>query len=709
MEDSENNGFCVTVSHTLKISTKNLALMGKYNAKPLEKFSFDSEKIDELIQQEIENSRNRRTPQFFSEVSLEGISPIDPFFFISPDLLKDSLPVLIRTPSFPPSASPDAKLFELGKLCAYQGLIPRALKNIKEAFLISGNPLYSLWEALLLLKNPKNIEEVSEQCCSGRKVPSSKSALLLNLLKTLPKSIESLWLLMQFSYEHPNEIEHWQYYGGEILILDKYYGYLLWGTLSLRSQNTQTLGISILTEITEKFPKHPDAYILLWEYFYYKKKYIKAYDTIAEGFLKVVDEKYPRQYILNVILYSKSLCKIQRFTTALELLQEKFIKDPGYIQFLYRFGKICIMSGQGKMHGAGLGALREVKRTVKNDGKLFYLLGKACFDSGRIFEAKKYFLRAGIFLAPNCKIEQKTRKKIEKIEKSIIAIEEVQGKLASDLAEEVKELFFLSNPYAYAELKLIHAQILVDSNNSEGTLEILQKLNNLKAFSFLQRHICKGLPYEKANSILYSALKNLKTCTIPTYELVKSCKIYCKFLISHKKTEKALLILKSLLKLNPVWQLEVPYCSQIQKADNIFDLIRNESRNNSFCNDYCLAREFIFQCIDPKASFNDDGSSFLFTKREVHTRISSLETFANSSLDENEYFLGKNLSPQQQKKLIACFSIYTKPDILFTIGKIAAAHAKFKKEAEKALTDFITLSHNSRKRQKAEFLLTCLQ
>lgn len=424
----------------------------------------------------------------------------------------------------------------------------------------------------------------------------------------------------------------------------------------------------------------------------------------------VLDERYSKYGILNVILYSKTLCKLHRYNAALELLQEKYIENPSFIQFLYYFGKICIKSDRTKLQATGLGALREVKRFVKNNGKVFYLLGIACFSSGRIYQAHKYFLKANVYIDPHCKLAQKLKKKIKKTSASIRAINEISRKTNSgeEIDESAKEMFFLNYPYAHGMLKLMTAKSLIKSQNLEAALEVIQGLNCIEAYTMLSEFICSGLEYEKANQIMYCALNKLKHRDIPTYEMVAAIQIYCKFLLKHKRVEKSLLILKSLLKLHPDWKIKVPYCSQIQHADSINDLIRNESKGSLQLNDYCLSREFIYKCIDPKNNFTDDVSELSFIKRSIHNKTSSLETLMDSSADGDDFLLSSMYSPRNREKFIADFSIYTNPDILLTIGKVASRLPRFHGEAIQALTDFLALSVKLKKRIKAKRILSSL-
>ena len=594
-------------------------------------------------------------------------------------------------------------------------MIPQAI-NILKSNSASSSSKATILLSFLRINYKSCFQENFTFCCGERKLLPEKSQnlQLCDSMKNQPTSIESLWVLAQWSYfqilRSGKYIENWQFYANQILGIEKFYGYLLWGSLYIKNKKDETVqkkGLDVLTEVICNFPKHPEPYIVLWEYFTKRQQYSNAYAIITEGFIRAIEHKNVKSSILIILLYVKSLLKHKKYIMALELLQEEYAKNPKFLRYLYIFGKICIKSDLFKLNGTGLGALKEVKRHVKNDGKLYYWLAKACFNSGRLYKSEKYFTRAKIFLQ-NKLFLARIEKKLNKIQQCLHCLEVLKNSLQWEIDQNVDK-YIIAYPFACESLKLFNANVQINLKNNDEALKILKKTNNIESFKLLANVITIDMPYENANQILSSALKKLKNSEIPTYELVSGCKKYSKFLVKHKKLEKAFLILKSLLKFYPEWEVEKSSYNQIKESNDIFNSFENDSEVEGFSNDFCTTREFVFNCIESKNNITEDISSFSFRNREsVHRKVFSFENIFNASSTGDENNLPKAISPQRSNDWVVGFSIYTKPNILLTLAKVAAMLPKCHLEAIKALKDFLALSSNKSKKQEAITLLASL-
>jgi hypothetical protein len=103
-------------------------------------------------------------------------------------------------------------------------------------------------------------------------------------------------------------------YACRIKSLNPYLGYLAWAEVYHSLGKTQEEEDLIL-DLTEQYPKHPHAFLKLWDFRFRAKNYYDCLDPIEELFIKMGDfYTIPEIRIALVpLLYAKSLFKIKQY------------------------------------------------------------------------------------------------------------------------------------------------------------------------------------------------------------------------------------------------------------------------------------------------------------------------------------------------------------------------------------------------------------
>lgn len=706
MEPGKDEDFLGKLYDNIQVSKKNTCLYSKYKASETEKTEVCS--FEEVIQEQFTNNPNYLSHNFsLSDNPKDCVNVLDPLFLYKSSILKK----LIK---FPPKIDIQLKnsesctsLFELARQQAYLDLIPEALRSLTQASTLEISSKYEIWKVLLYTRNPKYIQLSPSSCCGGRKLVRNKDRFLplFTTLTKLPISLETLWILMEMSFTNMltvgKYLEPWQYYASKIMDIEKYYGYLSWGIYNTRCG--KALGRDILRELIEKYPRQPEAYIVLWDHYYCHKDYLKSYDTVAEAFLRITDEKYSNFSVLILILYSKSLFKLNRFFNALEALQEKYLDNCKNVRFLYQFGKLCIKSNVKKFLGTGLGALKEASRLVKDYPKLYFWLGKACYLTGRIIKAKKYFEKlASMLPIKELKLHLKIREKLEKINKTLKEIENIKENLDCEILHEIyqKEASLMVDA-----LKLTQISILIKSGNKPSALEMLKNLHNYNSFLYILE-LTSTYPFEEANNLLIESLENLSIPQIPTHEFVRACIKYVDFLNTHKLYDKSISILRSLIKFYPHWDSEMGYCRSILNSEDLKSIPVIGKNSEKRFNNYYKNRVNVLNGIREK---KDENMNFVIIETldnsgsEVKENVVCGENVVNARRNYSETEFLKSL-----KNKIASFSVYTGPDILMAIAEVAVKATGCKAEALMALEDYLVLAKKPHQRHKAEKFIESL-
>ena len=549
--------FVDTIQKSILISSRNVILYSQAQH-PLT----DIQNICE------ENLKNKSNFSVCSNESLESLHQstpfsIDPFFIISHPFLKKILPFppRIETKLKTSKLSPES-LFELGRQQAYLNLNQEAFNTFEKLNFCSETEKSVLWKTCLLLRYPKLMTDEKVNCCNKRKIkrPEFRFKFILNKLKRLPESVESFWLMMDLACSSMLQVgrylEPWQYYAGQILKIDKLYGYLAFGTVYLKLNFNY--GQEILHKLAETYPSHPYSYIVLWEYYYNKKEFFKSFDIIAECFLRVNDCKYSNFFNLVLVLYIKSSFRIKRYYTALELLQNKYEESQNNLFYLYLFGKFCIKSRVKKLFSAGMSALKEVLRWIKNYSKINYWYGKVCYKTGRIFKAQKHFHKVSLTLNRNqMKYSIKIQRMLGKIEKAVKELTIFKEKLET---EKVGIIFKGQKTKYHNLLKISQAECYLKQKMMNRALELLRKIPNFDAFLLILEKIVTNLSVSEGKLMLVRKIEILHNSTkVPLFEFIESCILYSDYLAKNSCYEEALTILQRILNFYPNFPHNLPY------------------------------------------------------------------------------------------------------------------------------------------------------
>lgn len=66
-------------------------------------------------------------------------------------------------------------------------------------------------------------------------------------------------------------------YATRIKKFEEYFGYIAWAVIYLKGKGgREALGTRVLEELMDKYPNKPEAYLVLWSYYYENKNYDKA-------------------------------------------------------------------------------------------------------------------------------------------------------------------------------------------------------------------------------------------------------------------------------------------------------------------------------------------------------------------------------------------------------------------------------------------------
>jgi tetratricopeptide (TPR) repeat protein len=605
---------------------------------------------------------------------------IDPFFILSSNFLS-------KLVDFPPKVPKNLgritseSLFEQGKSQLYLNLDLEALKSFEKSLFIEPNDMSFIWKVQVQVRNSKLLQDYESSWCGRRKGPKVKGSYkyLLEKLLSLEESIEKNWVLMEMSCNRLLKvgkfIEPWQFYASKILNIDKYYGFLAWAVQYSKSHDPRS--VALLQRLTETFVSYPHAYILLWQHHYSRKEYLKSYNIIAECFVKANDIRFHNFSNLIFILYSKSLFKLKRFTTALEMMQRKYEESENNLLFLYKFGKICIKAKTKKFIITGLSALKEVLRWVRNFAKVNFWFAVACYKTGRLAKAEKHFQRVLYSLdVKEVKIANQVQEKIRKI---AVKKAEIQSYKEKILKEKFPKLHDIEQSHYVEIIKTMQADEVLKSGNPEKALEILREVPSFEAFCLIFHKILPGLPVKKGHKLLLEKLEQLKRNSVPVYEFINSCVLFAEFLKNQQNYEEAFSVLKSVLNFFPNFKADVPYLKNSNISSISVKLIGLKNLFETSCN---KKKDLILKAVRGKSQ------DFLKVNSKKHKRIASLNV--GSSFQDNQKSSEKVRTKSIQNS-ISGFGVYTSPKILLKCAEVLMNIPGSNEEVSEILKDFLEI------------------
>ena len=673
--------FVDRIQRSILISSKNVILYSRVGQALSERQNFCEEEM-----------RKKSNFSVCSNESLESLQQpsgldVDPLFVLSHSFLKKILP-------FPPRVETKLKtsklssesLFEMGRQQVYLNLNQEAFNTFEKLSLSSVTEKSLLWKTCLLLRYPKLMTDEKVNCCNKRKVkrPEFKFKLILNKLKRLPESVEKFWLMMDLACSSMLQVgtylEPWQYYAGQILKTDKFYGYLAFGTVYLKLNSHK--GQEILHKLTETYPSHPYSYIILWEYYYNKKEFFKSFDIIAECFLRVNDCKYSNFFNLILILYIKSLFRVKKYSTALELLQKKYEESQNNLFYLYLFGKFCVKSRVKKLFPAGMSALKEVLRWIKNYPKINFWYGKVCYKTGRVIQAQKHFHKVCLTLKRNqVKYSVMIQRMLGKIEKAVKELRTFKEKLE---AEKVGIIFKGKKTKYHNLLKICQAECYLNQKMWNRGVELLRKIPTFDAFLLMLEKIIPNLAVSEGKSMLVRKIENLHGATkVPLFEFIESCILYSEYLSKNSCYEEALTILQRILNFYPNFHVDLPY---VKYCKDFWISITLLGFKNVIGLSLANKKNLVMKAV--RESENEGfGRTF---KGGAKKKMKSLSL----KKEDDELFAEENGNRMEKGSSGQCvveFGVYTDALVLMKIAEVLGKMKDRSFESKEALDDFLVI------------------
>lgn len=617
--------------------------------------------------------------------------------------------------------------FGLCRLYSYESRYKEALKYINQAISIHPEPFYMMWSVVLGVKCSQAVKDTTALskffCCLS--VKQNPQNLLFSRLEALPRSVETFWCYMELSRLGigPQTAE---YYATRIKDIDSYYGYLAWSELYLITYWEK--GVGILKQIIKEYPYRPEAYAKLWNYYYYTiKDYEQAEDIASEAFLKVTDSDYNHYYILFCIACAKSYFKNGKTSSALELLQRKFIENSEYPIFLYQFGRLCCKSEDFSYNGSCIGALKECLSLCNNNklGCIYYWLSKAYMQNRYHLEAYKYIIKGLEKLTPAHPNKKKQLSQWGNDMKIYISeIQKAYQLLSKDVSPKalVECLGVIKKIKNFHKLtsNILSAKLMWKIGKRQEAIEkfnFICNMSTVKISGYIELLKClkeiNDLPtLEKTAAQMMIKSKNPQ---VPTHVWVKSNILYAKALIANKKPAKAIIVLKCISKVfTPIPYANIEYTKALQKANSISDILSPNSDilqiYDTYKNSFNNPREVSFKIIDEKDAPVPEIQTD--KKKTIEKTLSQgMQTYKKFSIDVSDNYHDQ---PDESVTLISDIqvgnnwegiSICSKPKFLYLIGKLSLKSNMFIEDGICAIKDYVELLKFMKNQQKKQIRL----
>ncbi|CAG9331649.1 unnamed protein product [Blepharisma stoltei] len=706
--------FSESVLSKIKVSKRNRIIkekLGHEENDPQTMTQYSPEKVEEMVQEEV---RNRRKYTGQQQNMSPGESLLKPStrklhidngscfmcYIVKNKSLHDLIPdyelstckqvfeeMLQKLPQ-----SNEAN-FGLGRVLAYEEKYEESIKHLRVA--LRNKPkdvLFLTWYQFVQWKLAGNRHDLL----------NLKEAMV-TVLRENKKQIEILWGLMEISLskqlECGSEIEVPQYYASNIKEIDTYYGYLAWSTLFLK-QDQEEKGLDILQELIKSNPDIPEAYIVLWEHYYYKQhEYLKSEDLAAEAFLRITDYENHQYYILFCIIYAKSYAQNGKLPNCLELLMQKFNEHPTYTVFLYHYGRICAKSADPSYRGSAIAALEESLRLCNKTrfGKIYYWLAKVLVEDKQIYEASKAIKKARKLL-PSTEVPKlnEIKQLYEDIRPKIELIDTLKNSFKANMTEEelanCKNLCDQVKVFSKEIGECYDARLLWMKGEEEEAIELLDEVSSsdtlyLKAYDEVFKYLKIQNNSKLLKKIGKAMISRCKVVKFPVSVWMKMHILYADVLSITATPADAIILLKCLAKVFPPLPFaEIPYTKTLKRAKNLDEL-------EAACN---------------KAI--ESSKSYSYTNyRNTQANILSEDYFESYLSKNNVEYKFKGLEDKKSKKLPVqaqqlsndAFLVCSEPDFLYKIAKLAVKHHVHIDDGLCAIEDYLLLlKFNQRKKQK---------
>ncbi|OMJ83637.1 hypothetical protein SteCoe_15361 [Stentor coeruleus] len=523
------------------------------------------------------------------------------------------------------------------------------------------------------------------------------------------------------------EIESPHHYAAKIKNIDRYYGYLSWAEVLMRSGNTlsKEKAEDILKELTIEFQSRPEAYIKLWYFYYSTKDFISSLSVAETAFLKLAESSAEYSVIIN-LNYARSLFKLEKYRSCFELLQMMYTQNSQYSVYLYHYGRMCLKSKDSVFLGSAIGALEECLKICNfyRHGSVYYWLMIGYMTGGDKVQAYKY-AKAGIGLLTNTIEKHGLSFGDKNYEQKVVHKINEMKNVAKDLHMDILNMEILDkiienkDQGKYEEAKLhckniskfdkvegaiFNYKLLLAMGNIDGAMGVLYKSLSLKSlqmksFFMLADVLVKTQRHGELEKICKDMMKRCKSPMIPVQVWIKTHMVYIKCLLYRKAYEKAILVLKSLAQVQPSPFIpDLEYTRNLQFAtskDHLVNLFENYKRdsllgdgdiqNTIFCRAklLCSRRNLSSMVIE-----SDSDGEIISALEEIN------ENYLNIGSRAPEPLPKARLSKTPGGDAVNTgFSVSISYKFLYKIGKIAAMNKICIEDGYCAMHDFLNIHH----------------
>lgn len=695
----------------------------------------NSDQFEELAKKTLEERRKLKEkevqeyPQREDNSKVDCLSPMI-FFIVPENHLKYMIPDFeaYTCQEYFLSRPCHESSFGLARLSAFNGKFNNALEHINKAMITHPDAFYELWQAILKIKAGKVVEKEPPAsffqrilCCG----PSMRRVRTVTQLEKHADKVEGLWGLYEISSKAIIETECPEVYASKIKDLDKYFGYLAWGELSLKKSDLETF-TCVTNELIRTYNQRPEAYVKLWNYAYYTvKDYDLAEGLMAEALLTINPNQYMQYYVLFCIYTAKCYYRQKKLKECFGFLQRKFIEHPTYPVFLFEFGRLSTKSEDFRYNGAALGALNECLSLCDNErkGLIYYWIAKAYMLARLHIDAYENAKRALEYLpakANKKKIE--LRQFLAEINPNIVKIQLVETYFAGDLRKDnfdkCKKLCCELQNFHKLTSDILYSKTLWKVGRHEEALKKLYSLcgvSTVKMSGYFQ--LLEFLKLQDnvkcMKTVATEMITKCRNPQVPCFIWKKVNLIYAKILVKMRKPGKAILLLKSLAKFMPPFPFaEIQYTKALQRAKTIQDLSEASSKviesynaysystyKSSFVESISNLRDFSKKLIEEE-EHQPEGGFKAFGKRR-------LNRLATEKIDVMGFYQKKesiDLDIEEKSKHlqipdvkfsensdIIFFSVCSDPIFLYKIGKIAMKYNICLQDGLCSVSDYLEL------------------
>lgn len=448
------------------------------------------------------------------------------------------------------------------------------------------------------------------------------------------------------------------------------------------SESEATNGVSALKELIEMNPSRPEAYIVLWEYYYHELfDFSRAGEIASEGFLNLNDSEHGAFHSLFTCFCAQTYIVTRKVSSALSLLRNKFIETPRYAVFALKYAKYSIKYQNIVPLKVSIGILHECLRIChkKRHGSITYWLSLAYLLNNQPIDSF-LVMKEALELLRNTKT-QKYKEilfRVTKLNSLFLTVSYIETALKNGRTENIKALCEEIKEKHGCLGDILLAELLWTEGMHKQSLNLL--MNCIKNFPDNLRTFNKIVEYIKLHEDLNSAIhymKNLitlcKKTQIPANIVAKVILLYCKLLSKNNQPEQAIESLKSLAELYYPYSYEgAPYTFNLHE-NSLVEKTKNERVIESF--------ESQSLELSSDEDINGESGTFMLEDFIQPTDDTFIIRFPSLAEEPNENYF------EQFTKFNLVF--IANPHFLYAIAKISNLHSVLIEDGLSAITDYL--------------------